>query len=36
MIDVLDIFAFGVFGVVLVAPVVIAVTPGSLSGKIAQ
>jgi len=36
MIDVLDIFAFAVFGVLLVAAVVIVVTLGSLPGQIAQ
>jgi hypothetical protein len=36
MIDILDIFAFNVFGVLLVAAVVIVVTLGSLPGQIAQ
>jgi hypothetical protein len=36
MIDVLDIFAFVVFGVLLVAAVVIVVTLGSLPGQIAH
>jgi hypothetical protein len=36
MIDVLDIFAFIVFGVILVAAVVIVVTLGSLPGQIAH
>ena len=35
MIDVLDIIAFGVFGVLLVAAVVIVVSLGSLPGQIA-
>jgi hypothetical protein len=36
MIDVLDLFAFGVFGVLLVAGVVIVVSLGSLPGQIAH
>jgi hypothetical protein len=36
MIDILDIFAFIVFGVLLVAAVVIVVTMGSLPGQVAQ
>jgi hypothetical protein len=36
MIDILDLFAFVVFGVLLVAAVVIVVTLGSLPGQIAQ
>ena len=36
MIDVLDIFAFGVFAVLLVAGVVIVVSLGSLPGQIAH
>ena len=36
MIDVFDIFAFVVFGVLLVAAVVVVVTLGSLPGQIAQ
>jgi Protein of unknown function (DUF3302) len=36
MIDVFDIFAFVVFGVLLVAAVIVVVTLGSLPGQIAQ